>query len=104
MLINKILTTVLELVKQHQECRVSKKLTMVGFNFTEGWFRTSGLYELQEKYQLLERKEIYERRYPETKHGGDRKSEDFKRKSFSLDSFSLDTAKKLDLTPQTINQ
>ena len=46
MVLNKILTPILDLCKQHQTGRVSEKLTNVSFDFTEGWFRTSGLYDL----------------------------------------------------------
>ena len=51
-LLSKILTPILDLCKQHQIGRVSEKLTRVSFDFSEGWFRTSGLYQLNEKYQL----------------------------------------------------
>lgn len=52
MLLNKIVTQVLDLSKNHQEGRVTEKVTQVTFNFSEYWFRTSRLYDLQEKYQL----------------------------------------------------
>ena len=52
MLLNKIVTQVLDLSKKHQEERVTEKVTQVTFNFSEFWFRTSGLYDLNEKYQL----------------------------------------------------
>jgi hypothetical protein len=45
-LIKKIVTEVLALAKQHQEGRVTKKVTFVTFDFTEGWFRNSGIYDL----------------------------------------------------------
>ena len=51
-LINNILTPILNLAKEHQLGRVSDNLTIVSFDFSEGWFRTSGLYALNEKYQL----------------------------------------------------
>lgn len=54
---------------------------------------------------LLRRKEIYETLYPETKNGGDRKSEDFRTKNFRSDSaksFAQDTAEKLGVTPRTV--
>jgi DNA modification methylase/DNA-binding transcriptional MerR regulator len=46
-LLSNTLTQVRELARQHQEGRVSNGLTSV--SFTEGWFRTSGLYELADK-------------------------------------------------------
>jgi len=52
LLLNKIDTQVLDLTRQHQIGRVSKNDTTVSFDFSEGWFRTSGLYDLQPKYQL----------------------------------------------------
>lgn len=52
MVIRNIVTTVLDLVKKHQEGRVTEKDTVVTFKFTERWFRDSGLYKLPEKHQL----------------------------------------------------
>jgi ParB-like chromosome segregation protein Spo0J len=58
-LLNNIPTEVLSLCKKAQEGRVGGETTFVGieinnetikirpFNFTEGWFRTSGLYDLK---------------------------------------------------------
>jgi len=43
-LLNEILTDVLELAKSHQDGRVTSEVTSV--TFTEYWFRTSGLYDL----------------------------------------------------------
>ena len=54
---------------------------------------------------LLRRKEIYERLHPETKNGGDRRSEDFRTKNFRSDSeksFSEDAAEKLGIAPRTV--
>lgn len=51
-LLESIVTQVLELTKRHQNNRVTKDVTFVTFNFTEGWFRNSGLYDLNEKYQV----------------------------------------------------
>ena len=51
-LLEKIFTPILDLCKQHQEGRVNLEFTPVTFNFTEGWFRTSGLYDLTEEFQL----------------------------------------------------
>ena len=45
-----ILPKVLDLAKSHQEGRVNHDLPNV--NFTEGWFRDSGLYDLNEDNQL----------------------------------------------------
>lgn len=51
-LLNKISTEVLNLARSYQKGRVDKNSTAVEFNFTEWWFRNSGLYNLSEKYQL----------------------------------------------------
>jgi len=56
---------------------------------------------------LLRRKEIYEALHPETKKGGDRKSEEIKAKKFRFDSdqtksFAQDTADKLGVTKRTV--
>lgn len=52
LLLDKIATPLLESAKQHQKGRVSKNATNVALhNFTEGWFRNSGLYDLDERYQ-----------------------------------------------------
>lgn len=51
-LISNIVPQVLDFAKEYQIGRVNKELTSVKFDFTEGWFRTSGLYDLEEKYQL----------------------------------------------------
>jgi len=45
-LIDKIDTQLLDLACEYQESRVSKDGTIVPFNFTEGWFRNSGIYDL----------------------------------------------------------
>jgi len=52
MLINKIAPQVLVLVREHQKGRGAKNAPSGAFDFTEGWFRNSGLYDLCEKYQL----------------------------------------------------
>jgi len=58
--------------------------------------------------ELLERrKEIYEALHPETKHGGDRKSEKIKSAKCTFDSeksFVDDTAEKLGVDPSTIRR
>ncbi len=54
---------------------------------------------------LLRRKVIYEMLHPETKNGGDRRSENFRTKNFrsdSVKSFAQDTADKLRVTPRTV--
>ena len=56
---------------------------------------------------LLRRKEIYEMLHPETKHGGDRKSEEIKRTKCPFDSvksFVDDTAEKLKVDPRTVRR
>jgi DNA modification methylase len=49
-LLNKV-TPILKECKVYQDGRVTEKVTPVTFNFTEYWFRTSGLYDLNESYQ-----------------------------------------------------
>ena len=51
-LLNKIVTQIIDLCKTIQNGRVTNKVTNVTYNFTEGWFRNSGLYNLNEYYQL----------------------------------------------------
>ena len=50
MLLNKV-PRILEKAKQHQEGRGTSLVPNGTFNFTEGWFRNSGLYDLDEKHQ-----------------------------------------------------
>ena len=50
-LLNEIVTQVFDKAKSRQKGRVTEEVTNVTFNFTEGWFRNSGLYDLNEKYQ-----------------------------------------------------
>lgn len=50
-LINVVVADVLGLAKQHQKGRATHNVANATFNFTEGWFRNSGLYQLNEKYQ-----------------------------------------------------
>jgi len=52
-LLNNILPSILDFAKKHQIGRGNKKLPNGNFNFTEGWFRNSGLYDLNEEYQFL---------------------------------------------------
>jgi len=47
-----VVTPVLDLARSHQSGRVTEGVTGVTFDFTEYWFRTSGLYDLCEEYQL----------------------------------------------------
>ena len=59
----------------------------------------------QERIELLaRRKAIYEERHPETKHGGDRKSDEIKRQNPPLDSFVADTAAKTGISERTIRE
>ena len=51
-LIKNILRPVLDFTKKYQKGRMSKKLSSLSFNFTEGWFSKSGLYNLNQKYQM----------------------------------------------------
>jgi len=46
-------TPILNIAKTHQKGRVTNEVTYETYNFTEGWFRTSGLYDLSEEFQLL---------------------------------------------------
>ena len=65
--------------------------------------RNLGTMDRGEK--LLRRKEIYEALHPESKNGGDRRSENFRTKTFrsgSAKSFVQDTAEKLGVTPRTV--
>ena len=51
-MLSTVVTQVLNLARQYQIGRVTPEVTFATFNFTEGWFRNSGLYDLCEKYQL----------------------------------------------------
>jgi len=54
LLLSRMSTHFLDLCKAYQVGRVDSDSTRVdGFSFTEGWFRTSGLYDLNEEFQLL---------------------------------------------------
>jgi hypothetical protein len=44
-------TNILNLCKKYQSGRVTEKVSTGHFNFTERWFRDSGLYDLTNKYQ-----------------------------------------------------
>lgn len=49
--VNDLSAVILELAKGHQKGRADSESANAYFNFTEGWFRNSGLYDLNEKYQ-----------------------------------------------------
>ncbi len=53
-ILDKVSTDVLDYCKRHQKDRVDKKSTSVDFNFTEGWFRESGIYALPKYYKVVE--------------------------------------------------
>jgi ParB family chromosome partitioning protein len=63
---------------------------------------------MERSEQLARRKEIYEAIHPETKMGGDRRSQVFnkvsKRNDFALDSFAMDAAAKTNVSPRTVQQ
>jgi site-specific DNA-methyltransferase (adenine-specific) len=50
-LLNKV-SGVIDLCKKYQKGRDTNKVSSDTFDFTEYWFRTSGLYDLNPKYQL----------------------------------------------------
>jgi len=50
-IISDIGADILEKCKANQIGRAPTNGACAPFNFTEGWFRTSGLYELNEYYQ-----------------------------------------------------
>ena len=52
LLINIKVTQVLDIARKHQKDRVTKEVTDVTFNFTEGWFRKSKIYDLNKDNQL----------------------------------------------------
>ena len=51
-LLNEIVPHVLILAKEHQIDRGTNEVPNGTFNFTEGWFRTSGIYDLNKDNQL----------------------------------------------------
>ncbi len=90
------------------ECTVSSldglqaELAEIDENFVRAELTTLEYGDL-----LLRRKEIYEALHPETKRGGDRKSEEIKRAKCAFDSersFVDDTAEKLGLHPSTVRR
>lgn len=50
-ILNRIDANILDLARQYQEGRASPNDANATFDFTEGWFRNSGLYDLNGKYQ-----------------------------------------------------
>lgn len=52
LIIDKLATDILKITRQYQNGRVVDNATNVAFNFTEGWFRNSGLYDLNKHNQL----------------------------------------------------
>jgi len=62
-LINTIVANILHLCKTHQHGRATKNVAIATFNFTEGWFRNSGLYELNEEYQTRVMNEFIEDKF-----------------------------------------
>jgi ParB family transcriptional regulator, chromosome partitioning protein len=57
---------------------------------------------LEQGEHLVERKGIFERLHPGAAHGGDRRSDKFKRQTSPLGSFAGDTAAKTGIAPRTI--
>lgn len=62
-LLSSIVAQVLELAKQHQKGRASCDDASATFDFTEGWFRTSGLYNLCPDYQQQFMEEFKKRKF-----------------------------------------
>ena len=50
-LLENVSPKILKVVKKHQLGRGERNSPNGEFDFTEGWFRNSGLYDLNEKYQ-----------------------------------------------------
>ena len=72
---------------------IDENLIRYNFHYTE------------EGDMLLERKRIYEELHPEIKHGGDRKSENFKTPERRHEkTFVKDTAKKIDKSERTVER
>lgn len=51
-LLGNVVTEVREVARQHQAEDVTTGVTSVTFAFTEGWFRNSGIYDLEPEYQM----------------------------------------------------
>ena len=67
----------------------------------------TGLSDLELSELLARRKKIYETLHPETRHGGDRKSEEIKSsicRDDSAKSFAEDTAEKMGVSPRTVER
>lgn len=62
------------------------------------------LTELERGEHLAKRKPVYERLYPQAKHGGDRRSDEFQVENSSVRSFADDTAEKIGVTDRAIRQ
>lgn len=62
-LIENIVPNILDLCKSHQMGRGIKDVPNGTFNFTEGWFRNSGLYDLNEEYQTRLMNEFIEDKF-----------------------------------------
>jgi len=59
--VNDLSAVILELAKGHQKGRADSESANAYFNFTEGWFRNSGLYDLNEiSYTLAENDDAFE--------------------------------------------
>lgn len=50
-LLSNVVTRVLEMARNHQKGRGTDEVPNGTFNFTEGWFRTRGLYNLEVRNQ-----------------------------------------------------
>ena len=51
-IIESIVADVLDLCKKHQIGRVTQNVAIATFDFSEGWFRYSGLYDLIKTHQI----------------------------------------------------
>lgn len=60
----KVVTEVLNLAKAHQKGRVTEKVTIVTFEFTEGWFRNSGIYALEPGNQMALMEFVIAEKFP----------------------------------------
>ena len=57
-LLSKIVAEVLDFSKLYQTGRATKKVAIATFDFTEGWFRNSGLYNIKLKVFFEEKVEL----------------------------------------------
>ena len=62
------------------------------------------LTELERGEHLLRRKEIYQRKWPATRQGGDRRSEEFQTDNLSVRSFAAVTADKIGATDRDVRR